>query len=113
MKPFPKISDEFKDLIKRKELEKKKGFNDAILFARSEARSPRAKEFVESCASQLKAKGYLSTKQVEALFRVGSDLYSSNRNFDLYSSNRNFDLTTEYEDGDDCHYRDDEGIPNR
>lgn len=97
--------DAFLKYLAVKKVEAGKNYQDAILFARSEAHSPKAREFVESCASQLKTKGYLSEKQVTALFRVGSDIYSSNSNYP--------DDEDEGYEGEWDGYNDLEGIPNR
>lgn len=62
--------DPFLEMVKKKDEEKKKAFRDALLFAKSEAQSESAKDFVADCARFFKERGFLTKKQVEALYSV-------------------------------------------
>lgn len=64
--------DPFLEMVKKKDEEKKKAFRDALSFAKSEARLRRHLYFVRDCERQFKERGFLTKKQVEALYRIDS-----------------------------------------
>ena len=66
-------TDPFLEMIKNKEDEKKKKFKDALLFGKSEAHTDSGRAFVADLQRQFDEKGYLTPRQVEALYRVDSN----------------------------------------
>ena len=66
-------TDPFLEMIKNKEDEKKKKFKDALLFGKSEAHTDSGRAFVADLQRQFDEKGYLSPKQVAALYKVDSE----------------------------------------
>lgn len=66
-------SDPFLDLIKAKESEAKDKFKDALLFGHSEAHTDSGRSFVRSLQEQFDRKGYLTPRQVEALYQVDTE----------------------------------------
>lgn len=71
-KPVEK-TDPFLEMIKNKESEKKKKFTDALLFGKSEAHTDSGRRFVKSCQQWFDEKGYLTQRQVDALYKVDSE----------------------------------------
>lgn len=68
-----KKPDPFLEMIKNKEADKKRVYTDALLFGKSEARTDSGRAFVKSLQEQFDAKGYLSQKQIAALYKVDSE----------------------------------------
>lgn len=65
--------------MKKQEQERTQKFRDAILWAESED-TGSSKDFIQSCKSFLEKRGYLTEKQIEALYATGQyhDEYSDN-----------------------------------
>ena len=66
-------SDPFLELIKSKESEAKDKFKDALLFGHSEAHTDSGRAFVRSLQEQFDRKGFLTPKQVAALYQVDTE----------------------------------------
>lgn len=86
-------NDPFLDLIKQKNQEKTDKYKDALLFGHSEAHTDSGRSFVQSLQDQFNRKGYLTEKQVEALYKVDSER--------VYNSP---DYSFDEENGDDDHF---------
>lgn len=69
-------ADSFADLVKKRNAEKAQKFKDALLFGHSEAHTDSGRAFVKSCQRFFDKKGYLTPKQVEALFGVDRETFS-------------------------------------
>lgn len=65
-----KMKKSFEDLVKEKSEEKTKQFKDALLFAESERNAGNA-DFIDSCKGFFNDRGYLTEKQINALFSLG------------------------------------------
>lgn len=63
----------FEEYAKSAQEQKQKRFIDALAFGKSEAKTDSGRDFVESCEDFYKRKGYLTAKQIEALFLVDAD----------------------------------------
>lgn len=68
--------------LKNLKAKKAKPFRDAILFARSEARTDGARDFINSCEKFLDKAGFLTEKQVEALYKMNSLYYPESIQYD-------------------------------
>jgi hypothetical protein len=63
----------FADLIKSESESKKDRFKDALLFGWSEAKSDSSQDFVQSCQDFFNRTGFLTEKQVNALFEMDAN----------------------------------------
>lgn len=60
----------FRKAIEKKKRERQKPFLDALMFARSVVATDSGRDFIASCQSQLAQKGFLTEKQVTALYQI-------------------------------------------
>lgn len=60
----------FRKAIEKKNRDRKKPFLDALLFARSVVATDSGRDFIASCQAQLLQKGFLTEKQVTALYQI-------------------------------------------
>lgn len=60
----------FRKAIEKKNRDRKKPFLDALLFARSVVATDSGRDFIASCWAQLLQKGFLTEKQVAALYQI-------------------------------------------
>lgn len=67
--------DAFLKAIAKKKVDNQKPFRDALLFARSVVRTDSGRNFIASCSEQLSTKGFLTERQVEALYELESNGY--------------------------------------
>lgn len=76
------MSDPFEEYARKSAEESKRPFKDALLFAHSEAHTDSGRAFVKSCQDFFNAKGYLTEKQVNALYKVDTEPTYRGRNYD-------------------------------
>lgn len=60
----------FRKAIEKKNRDRKKPFLDALLFARSVVATDSGRDFIASCQAQLLQKGFLTEKQIAALYQI-------------------------------------------
>ncbi len=66
------MKDAFAKAIKAKTEDKTLDARIAIQFAKGEARTDSANAFIDSCEEQLDEKGFLTQKQIDALYEIDS-----------------------------------------
>lgn len=67
------VADPFESFIKGKDAEKKKPFKDALLFAHSEVSTESGRKFIKSCQKFFDKTGFLTKRQIDALYRIDSE----------------------------------------
>lgn len=74
--------DPFLSSLKNRDSARMGKFKDALLFAESEVQSPSGRDFIQSCREQLDRKGYLTDRQIEALYEVDANYFEESYGYD-------------------------------
>jgi hypothetical protein len=83
--------DPFLNSLKNKDDARTAKFKDALLWADSEVKTPSGRDFIQSCREQFERKGYLTDRQVEALYEVDANFLE-----DTFGRERYHDDTYDY-----------------